>query len=375
MDLGADVIIVGAGIAGASLAAELAGRARVVLVEREERPGYHATGRSAAMFFDTYGNAAIRALSRASRPFLDGPPPGFCDGPLLHARDCVFIADADRLDRLDALAASLADAPAISPCPAGEVLARVPILAEGAVAGALIDRSGSDIDVDALFQGYLRQARRGGVRLVTEAGEVRPERTADGWRVAMAAGVVTAPVLVNAAGAWADSLALVAGARPLGITPLRRTAVILPAPAGQDIRRWPMVIDVEERFYFKPDAGQILLSPANEDPMDPCDAQADELDVAIAVDRFEAATTAPVRRVTHRWAGLRSFAPDRTPVVGLDADLPGFFWLAGQGGYGIQTSPAMARVAAALLMGDAFPDNVAAEGVTAADLSPHRIRM
>jgi D-arginine dehydrogenase len=208
--------------------------------------------------------------------------------------------------------------------------------------------------------------------LVTGAGDTTIERRAGLWRVRSRAGDFEAPVLVNAAGAWADAVAKQAGVRPVGMAPMRRSMVTLPPPRDCDIRDWPMVIDVDEEFYFKPDAGQIILSPANEDPQAPCDAAPDELDVAIAVDRFERATTARVTRITHRWAGLRTFVADRTPVVGFDGETEGFFWFAGQGGYGIQTAPAMARTAAALLMGETIPHDVAAQGVAQEALAPSR---
>jgi D-arginine dehydrogenase len=208
---------------------------------------------------------------------------------------------------------------------------------------------------------------------VTGAGTSTIERSAGSWHVRSAAGEFVSPVLVNATGAWADRVAIAAGVQPIGLAPLRRTAVLLPAPAGHDVTHWPMVIDAEEEFYFKPDAGKLLLSPANEDPMEPCDAMPDDIDVAIAVDRFEQATTVQVTRVGHSWAGLRSFVADRSPVAGYAPDAAGFFWLAGQGGYGIQMAPALARAAAALLDGHALPADIVQEGVTAAALSPQRL--
>ena len=366
--LRAEVVIVGAGMAGASLAAALAPHRSVVLLEAEERPGMHATGRSAAMFFESYGNETIRALTRASRDFLLDPPAGFAAGPLLARRDCLFVADAARAGGLDAVAAL----PGTVRLAAAEARARVPILDPAWLAGAVLDTSGFEIDVAALHDGFLRQATRAGARLVPGARELAVERRDAGWRLATTAGTVEASVLVDAAGAWADDVAVRAGVAPVGLVPMRRTALLVPAPAGLDIARWPLVIDVDETFYFKPDAGRLFLSPANEDPSAPCDAVPDELDVALAVDRFERATTHRVARVEHRWAGLRSFVADRTPVVGTDGARPGFFWLAGQGGYGIQTAPALARAAAALLLGDDLPADVRREGVAAADLSPDR---
>jgi D-arginine dehydrogenase len=360
-------------MAGASLAATLAPSRRVVLIELEQQPGLHATGRSAAMFFESYGNATVRALTRASRAFLEVPPPGFADTPLLSPRAALFVADVSRLPALDALLeAHSATAPFVE-LDADEALQHCPILRPGWVAGGLLDESGHDMDVAAIHLGYLRLGRHAGMRLVTGAGEPAIERAADGWRVRTQAGDFFAPVLVNATGAWADQVARAAGVRPIGLAPLRRTAVLLPAPVDHDITRWPMVIDAEEEFYFKPDAGRLLLSPANEDPMEPCDAMPDDIDVAIAVDRFEQATTMQVTRVGHSWAGLRSFVADRSPVAGYAPDAAGFFWLAGQGGYGIQMAPALARAAAALLDGAALPDDVVLQGVTAEALAPGRL--
>jgi D-arginine dehydrogenase len=368
----ADVVILGAGMAGASLAAELAPHRQVVLVEREDQPGRHATGRSAAMFFESYGNATVRALTRASRAFLEHPPAGFAATALLSPRSALFVCDAPRLDTLRSWLHKPDAPPTLRELTVAEALAMCPILRPEWLAGAALDASGSDMDVAAIHQGYLRVARQSGARIALDAFETAIERGPRGWRIRTRAGEFEAPVLVNATGAWADAVARQAGVAPVGLQPMRRTAVTLPAPAGVDIRSWPLVIDIDEQFYFKPDAGQLLLSPANEDPMDPCDAAPDEMDVAIAVDRFETATTLPVRKLNHRWAGLRSFVADRSPVAGFDAAADGFFWLAGQGGYGIQMAPALARAAAALLMGQALPEDVASQGVRPEDLSPSR---
>jgi D-arginine dehydrogenase len=369
----ADIIVLGAGMAGASVAAELAPGRRVLLLESEEQPGLHATGRSAAMFFESYGNATVRALTRASREFLEHPPAGFADTPLLSPRGALFVADAARIFVLEAMLEADPAICAYRPLDAVAAREHCPLLSEDWVAGALLDESGHDMDVATIHLGYLKRGRHAGMQLVTGAGETRIERVGDTWHVHTRVGRFTAPVLVNAAGAWADQVAQQAGVRPIGLQPLRRTAVLLPAPAGYDIARWPMVIDVEEEFYFKPDAGQLLLSPANEDPMVPCDAFPDEIDVAIAVDRFETATRMRVDRVGHSWAGLRSFVADRAPVAGYDAEAPGFFWLAGQGGYGIQMAPALARAAAALVAGGSLPADIEDQGISEQALSPKRL--
>jgi D-arginine dehydrogenase len=369
----ADVIVLGAGMAGASVASELAPGRRVILLETEDQPGLHATGRSAAMFIETYGNATVRALTRASRDFFERPPAGFAAAPLLSPRGVLIVADAPRLL---ALAAMLETDPAPNgyrSLDAAQAREQCPLLSPDWVAGGLLDESGHDMDVAAIHLGYLKLGRHAGMQLVTGTGETRIERAGDAWQVRTRVGTFAAPVLVNATGAWADQVAQQAGVPPIGLQPLRRTAVLLPAPAGYAIARWPMVIDVEEEFYFKPDAGKLLLSPANEDPMAPCDAFPDDIDVAIAVDRFENATRTRVDRVGHSWAGLRSFVADRSPVAGYDMDAPGFFWLAGQGGYGIQMAPALARAAAALVAGEPLPADIKDQGVSEQALSPARL--
>ncbi len=368
-----DIIILGSGIAGASLAAELAGRASVAIVEADVAPGRHSTGRSAAMFFETYGGETIRALTRASRPFLLNPPAGFASTPLLTQRDALFLANETQLARLDAFANEPSVARVARHLTAGEAISIVPILAPKAVAAALLDTSGFDIDVDALLQGFLRQARRAGTQLHTDWGfDLDITKDSRGWCVRSPAGELSAPVLVNATGAWADRTAANAGVATVGLIPHRRTAVTVGAPPSMAIGGWPMIIDIDENFYFKPDAGQLLISPADETPSEPCDAAPDELDIAIAIDRFERTTTMRVTRVNHRWAGLRSFVKDRTPVAGWAPEANGFYWLAAQGGYGIQTSPAMAKFAAAQILGEAIPAGLAEEGIGADALSPDR---
>jgi D-arginine dehydrogenase len=369
-----DFIVLGAGMAGASIAAELAAPARVLLIEMEDQPGRHTTGRSAAMFFESYGNPVVRALTRASRTFLLQPPADISATALMHRRDALIVATEESLPRLDAMEQAMGSEACLRRVTAPQALARCPILRPDRIVAALVDDSGHDIDVAGLHQGWLRRLRQRGGVLVLDAGPAVLERGGPGWSVRARQGVWHAPVVINATGAWADEVAAQAGAPRIGLQPKRRTAVMLPAPEGHDIRGWPLVSDVDETCYFKPDAGQLMLSPANEDDSPACDAAPEELEIALAAHRFEEMTTVPVRRITHRWAGLRTFAPDRSPVVGFDADVAGLFWFAGQGGYGIQMAPAMARVGAALALGQALPDDIAVEGVDAAALSPQRLR-
>jgi len=367
----ADCIVIGAGIAGASIAAALAGQLKVTVLEAEPQAGYHSTGRSAALYAPIYGNAVIRALTRASRPFFDATS---ATVPLLRPRPTLFLIGAGQ----EALAGAFRTEPDVRTgtlqLSVAETLARVPVLARERVAGALLDPGSADIDVDLLHQGFLRRARAEGARVCLGERMLRIERPGDDWLVHSSAGRHRAPLVVNAAGAWADGVAQMAGLVPMGLQPLRRTAALIDVPGGLDCSDWPAVVTIDESHYFKPDAGLLLISPADETPSAPCDAQPEEWDVAMAVDRFEHWTGQTVRKVHHRWAGLRVFSPDRTPVVGHDPAAAGFFWCAGQGGYGIQTAPALARFAAAQLLGQVLPGDLTDLGLCAAPLSPERFR-
>ena len=369
-----DVVVIGAGIAGASAAAALAATHKVAVLEREAFAGMHSTGRSAALFSEIYGSAPVRALSRASRDFLYAPPAGFAETPLVRARGALHVAATPQLAKLEAFAALPDVAPSVRRLSRQQALRLCPILRPDYVAAGVMETGSADIDVDALHQGWLRQlrARGGELRLDCEVTGLTPSN--GGWTVETTRGRIAAPTVVNAAGAWADRIAGLAGVATVGLQPRRRTALIVDAPPRSDTSTWPMVIDVDEQFYFRPDAGGLLLSPGDETATEPCDAQPEELDIAIAVDRVQQATTLEVRRVRRSWAGLRSFVADRTPVVGFASEAPGFFWLAGQGGYGIQTAPAMGLLAAALVRGEDTPDSLAQAGVKAGDLEPQRLR-
>src|SRR5579875_901478 len=369
-----DFIVVGAGIAGASAGFSLSHRARVLLIERESHPGYHSTGRSAALYVQTHGPEAVRAITRASRAFFLDPPAGFADAPLLTPRGMMFIARADQTDALErSFRESIRTVGAVRPVDAREARAMVPVLREDYIAGAILDPEAMDIDVHAVHYGYLRGLRSRNGAVVTNA-ELRGLDFRSGfWTAHTAAGEFSAPVIVNAAGAWCDKVAALAGAAPVGLVPKRRTAFIFDPPAEIDTRRWPSVHDVGESFYFKPDAGRILASPADETPMEPCDVQPDDLDVAIAVERIQAAARIPVTHIIRRWAGLRSFVADGLPVVGYDPKVDGFFWPAGQGGYGIETSPAMGRLCASLATRKGIPSDLADSGINERMLSPARL--
>jgi len=333
----ADIIVIGAGIAGASIAAELAGAASVIILEAEERPGYHSTGRSAAFWSESYGGPLIRPLTTASGPFLS-------EQGLLSPRGAIHLADEAGKDALRRLADEFPDL--LEPLDRGRLEAAIPGLRPGWDQG-LAEPSCADIDVAGLHDFCLAKARRGGAELVTDMRVAAIERTGGRWRI----GSFEADVLVNAAGAWADQVAVMAGERPIGIAPYRRTIaqIRVDPPAPPDL---PLVVDASAHFYFKPEAGgRLWLSPHDETPCGPCDCAAEEIDVAVAIDRLGQVVDWRVERVEHKWAGLRSFAPDRLPVYGFGARGNGFFWCAGQGGFGIQTAPAAARLAAALLLG------------------------
>lgn len=368
-----DIIIVGGGIAGFGIAAFLGDNVRALLLEKEAFPGVHATGRSAALFSETYGSEPIRALSRAGKAFLSDPPEAFQLASPLHPRGCLYIATQKQEQKLlDTAAGSLMKA-AAQVITGAQAIERCPMLRPDYTTRALWEPGAQDVDVDSLLQAFVRKFRVSGGTIATSAEVTAIVRGADGWSICAGEAEYRAPIVVNAAGAWADRIAGLAGLAPLGIQPFQRTAVLVDPPEGADISSWPAVIDIDENFYFKPDAGKLLLSPADEQPVGPCDAQPEELDVAIAVDRVEQATTLHVRRVDHSWAGLRSFAPDRLPAVGFDPRVPGFFWLAGQGGYGVQTAPALSRLAAVLVTGGSAPADIADAGLEPGLLAPARL--
>lgn len=372
-----DVIVIGAGIAGASLAAELAQDRSVLLLEREDHPGYHATGRSAAAFIPSYGasNPALRLLTACSKPFFESPPENFSDVPLLHSRGLMTLFEDDGAQRAREEQASLNTLLqcGITDLDKAQILARIPLLRDNWCRGAWFESDVADIDVHALHQAHLRVASAVGTDFL-ERAEVKGIDYRGGlWRLKTSRGVTAAPRIVNAAGAWADSVAMLAGAKPLGLQPLRRTAVLIRPPDGIDVSEWPLVFDHEGRFYIKPDAGLILVSPADEHPSPPCDARPEELDIAYAVHFAEQALDFRISSVEHSWAGLRTFAADRTPIIGPDPRLPGWFWLAGQGGHGIQIAPAAAKLAAALFDGQAVPEELAASGFDEQWVSVERI--
>jgi D-arginine dehydrogenase len=367
-EIAADVAIIGAGIAGAGVAAEISGDLSCVMLEQEERPGYHSTGRSAAIFLRNYGNDIIRVLTAASARLYGNRDETLHPNPLLSPRGMLFVANADAVS---ALAELIATSKGIVEIGVDDAVSRVPILNPDRLVAAAYEPDAQDIDVAALHEGFLKKARANGMQLVYRAPLIRAARSGGAWLIETPAVHVKARTIVNASGAWADRVAEACGVAPLGLQPLRRSMAVLPAPEGVDTRGWPMLDDPLETWYCKPDSGRLFVSPAEEDPVEPHDAFADDMVLAEGLYRFEQMVTIPVTRLERSWAGLRTFAPDRTPVAGFDRTAEGFFWLAGQGGYGIQTAPALSRLAGQLVRGIAPSSDV--ESVVSA-LSPNRFR-
>jgi len=366
-----DILVIGGGVAGLSAAAALAEHAKVVVLEAEEQVGFHSSGRSAALLHYALGNPPVRRLTLASREFFERPPQELGDVELSSTLPILTPARPDELPRLQELADDLSPFTGIEWLDEEGLRRECPLLRIGgddAVQG-FIDRTALKLDGHALLQAYLHLLRMNGGDVRTNGRIASIERIDGAWRVRTERGDVhEAPVLVNAAGAWADAIATLAGVEPVGLQPMRRTIIVFDAPDGVDVARLPFTKTVPEELYFGPEAGRIFASPMDEVPSDPCDAQPDEYEVALAAHRVEERTTVTVRRIEHRWAGLRTFAPDRLPVVGFAPDGDGFFWLAGQGGAGLQTSPAIARIVASLIAGTSWP----VADVTAAELSPAR---
>ena len=337
----ADFIIIGGGIAGISAAARLSALGTVLVLEGEDSLAHHASGRSAALYEPHYGAEPVVGLSLASRDYF------MAQQNVLSPRGLLMVA---RVDEMAALQADAEDMN-LTLISADQACAMVPVFNRAVVAGGAMADHAWDIDTDLLLQGFARVARGNGAQIQTKAQVTGIDRIAGGWRVSSKAGQFTAATLVNAAGAWVDKVAALAGVRPLGFQPNRRSIARIPAPGGHDVSKWPMLFGVGESWYAKPDAGALLVSPAEEHPMDPHDAFADDMVLAEGLARYEAMVTEPVTRLIASWAGLRTFAPDRVLVIGRDVREPSFVWLAGQGGYGFQTSPAASQLVADLIAG------------------------
>lgn len=373
-----DVIVVGAGMAGASVGWQLAQAGRQVLVlERESQPGYHTTGRSAALFEEHYGPLQVQALTRASRAFYEQPPADFTDYPILHPRGVMYVGTAAQKALIDAAyAEAVKHSPDAQRLDVDALRALVPVLNDSIVDG-FVDDGARDIDVHALHQGFLRGMRQAGGQLWcnAEVSALALDGARRTWTVTLADGrTAQARTLVNAAGAWADHIGELAGARAMGLVPARRSAFTFPVPEGLDATHWPAVISADERFYFKPDAGQLLGSPANADATYPHDVQPEEEDIATGIWNIEQATTLSIRRPSHTWAGLRSFVADGEMVIGWDSHVPEFFWVAAQGGYGIQSAAGYSLLARNLLLAEPVDEQLLRQGVQTELLAPARLQ-
>ncbi len=372
-----DYAVIGAGIGGVSIAYELArAGSSVLILEQESQPAFHTTGRSAAMYARGYGNHAVRALTTASQDFYFKPQAGFDQAPMIGpAVGCLFVARANQLEALAHHAGELGqDIDDVRRLTPDEACAMVPILDPAYVAAAVYEPYSASLDVNEIHGNYLRQAKAHGAQLQVNAPLQQADYDGVNWALTAGGTDLRARKLVNAAGAWADKVARLAGVAPVGIQPMRRTAIIFDAPAAHPPGDWPLLLDVDDGFYFKSEAGKILASPCDETPMDAHDVAPDELDVAICADRVMQATTLDIRRIDHKWAGLRSFAPDRAPVIGPDPANPAFVWMAGQGGYGIQMGPALARACAGLALTGTMPQDILDSGLDPTAVTADRFR-
>ena len=358
-----DFAVIGGGISGASAAHGLAASGSVVLLEAEAQPGHHATGRSAALFTPNYGPPVVRRVLALAHGFFHDPPDGLVERPLLSRRGAITVAAPGEEDRLPPL-------PRLSPA---QALRLAPLLRPERVAATVLDDGVDDIDAAALHQGYLAGLRARGGEVLTDHRVEAMAREGGAWRLEARRGTVRARVVVNAAGAWADQVGAVAGAAPIGLVPKRRTAILLDPPEGTDLRAMPLVDFAADAAYLKPEAGMLMASLGDATPCEPSDTQPEELDVALLAERVERETTLVIRRIPHRWAGLRSFVADGAPVVGFDARAPDFLWLAGQGGYGIMMAPTLADAATALATTGRWPAAMRDGGIAETGLSPHRL--
>ena len=377
-DLIWDFIVIGAGMAGSSTAWQLVERASVLVLERESQPGYHTTGRSAALFEEHYGPAQVQALTRASRAFYEQPPADFAEHALVSPRGVLYVASTDQLPQLRK---EYQNAQLHSPnarwLDAIALKALLPALNTEVLAAGFTDDGARDLDVHGLHQGFLRGLRQRGGQLWTNADvQVLQWNTqTQSWVVRLADGrSAQARHIVNAAGAWADEMGKLAGAAPIGLIPKRRSAFTFSMPDGMDGHAWPAVIDIDEQWYFKPDAGQLLGSPANADATTPHDVQPEELDIAIGIDRIMQATQFDIRRPKHTWAGLRSFVADGEMVIGWDTQAPRFLWVAAQGGYGIQSAYGYSLLARNLALNEPLAPVLQQQGVQPSALSPQRLQ-
>ncbi len=365
-----DIIVIGAGIAGASIATHLSTTHKVAMLDMEDRPGYHTTGRSAASYEPNYGPPPMLAFTRASDAFFRSPPVGFADAPLLTHRDSLFFEAEGQEHHTATLLALSSGLEEISEA---DAKLRFPVLREGYAKRSFLDAQTGDIDVDLLHRGYLKIFKSNGGTLVLNATAESIERKAGSWHVATKkAGAFTAPIIINAAGAWGDVVAKLAGIAPVGLTPKRRSIGIIPVEGHSGFDQWPMVTDTGETWYAKPQSGKLMVSSADATPVDPHDAFGDDMAIAEGIERLMNATTLEVERLDHNWGGLRTFAPDGNPVIGYDPNAEGFFWLVGQGGYGIQSCPALSVAAAQMVQGLPISSELPDFGLDLDHITPDR---
>ena len=368
-----EFIVMGAGMAGASAAYELSANSSVLLIEAETQPGYHSTGRSAALFTRNYGTPLVRKINALSEPFFRLPPTGLVDGPLLRSRGALAVAGPGDEAALDAvLSAATADDPVLEMTSA-EALSLVPFLRPERVARAAYEPGVTDIEVATLLGSYLKGFKLRDGQIRTGEPVTALEYASSNWKVTTPKGTYQAKTLINACGAWADEIGTLAGAARIGLVAKRRTAIIVDATPGYDVGTLPCVDFAATDAYIKPEAGKLMVSPGDASPIQPQDVQPDEMDVAVLADWLERETMIPVRRISHSWAGLRSFVADDNPVVGFDPVVPGFVWHAGQGGYGIMMAPALARAVASLGQDGKLPADFVSFQVTMDDLGPARL--
>lgn len=366
-----DFLVIGAGIAGVSVAAQLSERASITILEMEDRPSYHTTGRSAATFEPNYGPKPILALTRASADFYNMPPAGFAEGGLMSPRGSLVLEPEDQAE---AAAKFVANAVGVEELGPAELAKLFPVLRPGYAQRGFYEAATGDLDVDLIFGGFLKQFKARGGKIVLSAPAQNISRKGKNWTVTTSQGEFTAPTIINAAGAWGDELAKLAGVKPVGLIPKRRSIGVIPIDGHKDFMLWPMVTDCAETWYAKPQSGKMIVSSADATPVEPHDAYADDMAIAEGVERLMQATTLEVNRLEHSWAGLRTFAPDGAPVVGFDPSTDGFFWLVGQGGYGIQSAPALSRTAAALALRQNIPVDILSHGLVLHEISPNRLR-
>jgi D-arginine dehydrogenase len=364
-----DIIVIGAGIAGASVAAHLAETKRVLILEMEDRPGFHTTGRSAATFEPNYGPPPILAFTRASNSFFVNPPHGFTDGPLFVPRSSLFFEAEGQEMFTEKLLVSGSGLVELSEA---QALKYFPVLREGYAKRTFLDPHTGDLDVDLLHRGYLKHFNSRGGQLLNNVAAEAIEHVGKHWRITTPQGIFESAILVNAAGAWGDVVAGNAGVKPVGLQPMRRSIGVIPVDGIPGVADFPLVTDMGETWYAKPQSGKMIVSSADATPVDPHDAYADDMAIAVGIERLMNATTIEVTRLDHSWGGLRTFTPDGSPVVDFDPRTEGFFWLVGQGGYGIQSAPALSRTAAAMVLNKKLPQDVLDAGLILADISPDR---